>query len=83
MILLIDNFDSFTYNLVNYLNQLSVPCQVVRNNLSIQKLRRLNFNSIVLSPGPQTPDKAGNLMEIIHLFHEKCSILGICLGHQA
>lgn len=83
MILLLDNFDSFTYNLVDYFYQLGVESLVMRNKTSLHKIKRHKFSGIVLSPGPGTPEKAGNLLEIIDHYHLKLPILGICLGHQA
>ena len=83
-ILLLDNYDSFTYNLYDYLLQLGASCQVIRNDaLSLEELQQLDFEGIVLSPGPKTPRDAGILMELIGHFFDKKPILGICLGHQA
>lgn len=81
-ILLLDNFDSFTYNLAHYIEQCGVPCRVVRNNAGLSAIKRLDFAAIVLSPGPETPDKAGCMMEMIDRYHTQKPILGICLGHQ-
>ena len=83
MVLLLDNFDSFTYNLADYLQQAGAGCQVVTNRTPLREIQQLNFNGIVLSPGPETPAKAGNLMEVLGAFYNKMPILGICLGHQA
>lgn len=83
MILLLDNFDSFTYNLVDYFNQLKIGCHVVRNDVSLEEISRYKFDGIVLSPGPEIPEKAGNLMAVLSHYHKKLPILGICLGHQA
>jgi len=83
LILVLDNFDSFTYNLVDYFNQLDVKVEVLRNNVSIKKLLSDKYSSIVLSPGPGIPTKAGNLMRVIKYYYQKIPILGICLGHQA
>lgn len=83
MHLLIDNYDSFTYNLRDYFSQLNFPCAVVRNDeISIEEITTLNPSSIIFSPGPETPSKAGNMMEVIKSFHESIPMLGICLGHQ-
>lgn len=83
MILLVDNFDSFTYNLVDYFEQLGETCYIVRNDVDPESLPKINFTKIVLSPGPGTPDQAGYLMDYIKFFESKLPILGICLGHQA
>lgn len=83
MILLIDNYDSFTYNLFQYLGELGEEITVVRNDeISIDAIRRLNPERIVLSPGPGRPENAGILIELIQTLHEEFPILGICLGHQ-
>ena len=84
MILMIDNFDSFTYNLVQYLRQLGAEVQVARNNaLTIDTIDQLAPEAIVVSPGPGQPQMAGISMEAIKTFSGRIPILGICLGHQA
>ena len=84
MILMIDNFDSFTYNLVQYLRQLGAEVQVARNNaLTIDAIAQLAPATIVVSPGPGQPQMAGISMETIRHFSGRIPILGICLGHQA
>jgi anthranilate synthase component II len=84
MILLIDNFDSFTFNLYQYLGELGEKIAVYRNNqLSIEDIHTLNPKAIILSPGPGKPEEAGICVEIIQNFYHKIPILGICLGHQA
>ncbi|OQY41702.1 MAG: aminodeoxychorismate/anthranilate synthase component II [Fusobacteriia bacterium 4572_74] len=84
MILMIDNYDSFTYNLVQYLNELGEEVRVYRNDeISLDKVRELNPEMIVISPGPKTPDEAGISIEIIKKFYRIIPILGICLGHQS
>src|SRR3954464_13024370 len=84
MILLIDNFDSFTFNLYQYLGELGEQITVLRNNqLSIDQIRDLNPKAIILSPGPGKPEDAGICIELIQTFYNKIPILGICLGHQA
>lgn len=83
MILLVDNFDSFTYNLVDYFEQIGETCYIVRNNISPLDLPDLDITKVVLSPGPGTPEQAGYLMDYIQFFESKLPILGICLGHQA
>lgn len=82
-LLLIDNYDSFTYNLYDYWLRLGVSCTVLRNDeLSLAEFKERNFKGLVLSPGPQKPKNAGLLMPIIEHFYDKKPILGICLGHQ-
>lgn len=83
MILLLDNFDSYTYNLLDYFGQLGIPSQVVRNDVPLDEIKSLQFDAIVLSPGPGTPKAAGNLMAVVEEFHQTKPMLGICLGHQA
>lgn len=80
---MVDNFDSFTYNLVDYLNQLDLEVDVVRNNESLKNIQCIKFEGILLSPGPGIPKNAGNLLDIIDYYYRKLPILGICLGHQA
>ena len=83
MIVLLDNFDSFTYNLVDYFKQLGLEIKVMRNNVSLTQIIALKPKAIVLSPGHGTPENAGIMMEVIAEFYSKIPILGICLGHQA
>ena len=83
MLLLLDNFDSFTYNLLDYFGQLGLECTVMRNDVSIEEIEKLKFSAIVLSPGPGRPQEAGCMRQIIGRWHTKVPILGICLGHQA
>lgn len=83
MILLLDNFDSFTYNLADYVAQCGVEYQVLRNNLSIEQIKKRDFQAVILSPGPQIPRKAGNLMRVVDHYVTQLPVLGICLGHQA
>jgi anthranilate synthase component 2 len=84
MILVLDNYDSFTYNLVQYLGELGAEMRVARNDaLSVEDIERLAPERIVISPGPGTPDGAGISLELIKHFHETTPILGVCLGHQA
>ena len=83
MILLLDNFDSFTYNLVDYFEQLNVIPKVIRNNQSLEVITNDKYKGIVLSPGPGLPEESGNLMNVIEYYADKLPILGICLGHQA
>ena len=82
-ILLVDNYDSFTYNLYDYWLRLGVSCSVVRNDeLDLSAFKQIQFKALVLSPGPEKPKDAGLLMELIDYYHDKKPILGICLGHQ-
>lgn len=83
MLLLFDNFDSFTYNLLDYFEQLGVRTTVVRNDVPLEEIEALAFEAIVLSPGPGVPRAAGGLMDVIRCFHQRVPMLGICLGHQA
>jgi anthranilate synthase/aminodeoxychorismate synthase-like glutamine amidotransferase len=82
-LLLIDNFDSFTYTLVDYLKQAGADCVVRRNNLPLQQLTEGEYDAVVLSPGPGTPIEAGRLMDVIHYYHNRLPLLGVCLGQQA
>jgi len=83
MIVMIDNYDSFTYNLVQYIEQMEHPVHVVRNDaLSIDDLERLAPTGIVLSPGPGRPDTAGISLATVQTFSGRVPILGVCLGHQ-
>jgi para-aminobenzoate synthetase component 2 len=84
MILLIDNYDSFTYNLVDYIEQLNIACEVLQNdNPDILSLDLSRFEAVILSPGPGTPENSGFLMPFIEKYINDIPILGICLGHQA
>ena len=84
MILMIDNYDSFTYNLVQYFGELGVEMTVYRNDkITVDEIKRLAPERIVISPGPSTPDKAGISVEVINTFAGKVPLLGVCLGHQA
>jgi len=82
-ILMLDNFDSFTYNLVDFFRQLGCKVKVYRNTVEPEALVEVEFDLLVLSPGPSLPHNAGNMMEIIGRFHREKPILGVCLGHQA
>nr|WP_311136682.1 aminodeoxychorismate/anthranilate synthase component II [Hymenobacter cellulosilyticus] len=82
-LLLLDNFDSFTFNLLDYFQQLGAQVQVVRNDVPLAEIRQYDFDAIVLSPGPGTPGKAGCLMQVIEEYHQRVPMLGVCLGHQA
>ena len=84
MILIIDNYDSFTYNIVQYCKELGANLKVVRNDeLSIAEIYALNPSKIILSPGPSEPKDAGVTLDVIKEFSGKIPLLGICLGHQA
>jgi anthranilate synthase component 2 len=84
MLLMIDNYDSFTYNVVQYLAELGADVQVYRNDeITIEQIETLNPERLVISPGPCTPNEAGISMDAIRHFAGKLPILGICLGHQA
>jgi anthranilate synthase/aminodeoxychorismate synthase-like glutamine amidotransferase len=84
MLLMIDNYDSFTYNLVQYLGELGEDVRVFRNDkITVREIEALNPDRIVISPGPCTPKEAGISIETIKHFGGKIPILGVCLGHQA
>jgi len=84
MIVMIDNYDSFTYNLVQYLEQIGTTVNVLRNDVfSISDLVSLNPEGIVISPGPGRPEAAGLSLPVVNHFSGKIPILGVCLGHQA
>lgn len=84
MLLMLDNYDSFTYNLVQYFGELGVDVEVYRNDqISVEEIQALNPERIVLSPGPCTPNEAGISLDLIHAFSGKLPILGVCLGHQS
>lgn len=84
MLVLIDNYDSFAYNLVHYLGELGARCQVFRNDkISVAEVLKLKPKGIVLSPGPGTPNDAGICLELVAKAGPKIPLLGVCLGHQA
>ena len=84
MILVIDNYDSFTYNLVQYLGELGADPQVVRNDqTTVEAIGKQAPERIVISPGPKTPSEAGICLDVITAFSGRIPILGVCLGHQA
>lgn len=84
MLLMIDNYDSFTYNLVQYLGELGAEVRVVRNDqMSVEQVRALNPAHVVISPGPCSPGEAGISVDAIRAFAGKVPLLGVCLGHQA
>ena len=82
-VLLIDNYDSFTYNLYHYLSTLKCNIQVYRNDkITINEIKKNKYKKIVISPGPGNPDQAGNCIKIVKHFCKYIPILGVCLGHQ-
>ena len=82
-ILLIDNYDSFTFNLYHYLSSLKVKVDVVRNDqITTKEIIKNGFNRIVISPGPGNPNQSGNCLKIVKTLYKKVPILGVCLGHQ-
>ena len=84
MILLIDNYDSFSYNLFQLVGEVNPNIQVYRNDkITIEEIENLNPECIILSPGPGKPENAGICIDIVKEFHDKIPILGVCLGHQA
>ncbi len=84
MILLIDNYDSFSYNLFQLIGEVNPDIKVVRNDkITIEEINDLNPECIILSPGPGKPKDAGICIEVVQNFHDKIPILGVCLGHQA
>ena len=84
MLLVIDNYDSFTYNLVQYLGELGAVMTVARNDaITIRDIEAMRPDAIVISPGPCTPNEAGVSVDLIKSFHQSIPILGVCLGHQA
>lgn len=81
--ILIDNYDSFTYNIVQYLEELGVKPKIFENDkITVEELKKINFNGIIISPGAGNPDTAGISMNVIKEFYKTKKILGICLGHQ-
>ncbi|SFV62371.1 Anthranilate synthase, amidotransferase component @ Para-aminobenzoate synthase, amidotransferase component [hydrothermal vent metagenome] len=84
MVLMIDNYDSFTYNVVQYCRELGADLKVIRNDeMTIEEIKALNPEKIILSPGPSTPDDAGVTLDVIKEFADTTPIFGICLGHQS
>ena len=84
MLLMLDNYDSFTYNLVQYLQSLGAEVKVVRNDaLTVDEIEKLGPERIVISPGPCTPNEAGVSLELIERLGQRTPILGVCLGHQS
>ena len=84
MILMIDNYDSFTFNIVQYMSELGANLKVVRNDeITIKEIEKMKPSQIVISPGPCTPNEAGISVNVIRRFHANIPILGVCLGHQS
>jgi anthranilate synthase/aminodeoxychorismate synthase-like glutamine amidotransferase len=84
MLLMIDNYDSFTYNLVQYFGELGEDIRVFRNDkITVQEIEKMTPRRIVISPGPCTPREAGISVEAIRFFAGKVPLLGVCLGHQS
>ncbi len=84
MVLMIDNYDSFTYNIVQYCMELGANLKIIRNDeMNIKEIESLNPEKIIISPGPASPNEAGVTLEVIKYFQDKIPILGICLGHQS
>ena len=82
-IILIDNYDSFTFNLYHYLSSLKVKVDVIRNDqITSNQILKKKYNKIVISPGPGNPDQSGNCLKIVKSLYKKIPILGVCLGHQ-
>lgn len=84
MILLIDNYDSFTYNLYQYIGEINPDVQVLRNDaLTLDEMKGMDLDCIILSPGPGVPEDAGICVDVVREFAGKVPLLGICLGHRA
>jgi len=82
-IVLIDNYDSFTFNLYHYLSSLKINVDVIRNDkITTNEILKSNYNKIVISPGPGNPNQSGNCLKIVKSLYKKIPILGVCLGHQ-
>lgn len=81
---MIDNYDSFTYNIVQYCRELGADLKIIRNDeMSVEEIEALKPEKIIISPGPASPDEAGITLDVIKYFKDKVPILGICLGHQS
>lgn len=83
MVLLIDNFDSFSHILADYFRQAGLDLEIFRNDVDLEILIKKDWDGLILSPGPEIPARAGNLLQILEYYHDKIPVLGICLGHQA
>ena len=83
MILIIDNYDSFTYNIFQYIGEINSKVTIIKNDLlSIENIKKEKYTHIIISPGPGGPNESGRCIEIVKRFYKKIPILGICLGHQ-
>ena len=82
-VLIIDNYDSFVYNLYQYVGELGAEVSVKRNNITLKDIEKMNPDKLIISPGPGRPEDAGTSVNAIKLFSERIPILGVCLGHQA
>ncbi|MBZ0165222.1 MAG: aminodeoxychorismate/anthranilate synthase component II [Candidatus Omnitrophica bacterium] len=81
--MMLDNYDSFTYNLVQYFGELGANLKIYRNDeITVEDIQRMNPEKIVISPGPSNPDHAGISLDVIAAFHQQLPIFGVCLGHQ-
>ena len=84
MVIIIDNYDSFTYNLEQYISELGIPTKVYRNDsITLEQVKYLSPLAIIISPGPGSPSASGISLDIIRYFYNQIPILGVCLGHQA
>lgn len=83
MLLLIDNFDSFSHILADLIRQTGEELRVIRNDASLEEIEKINFKGLILSPGPGIPSDSGNLLSVIEKYHRHIPVLGVCLGHQA
>lgn len=82
-LILIDNYDSFTYNIVQYLKELGIEPKIFKNDeITLSQLKKIDFSSIIISPGPKNPNEAGISLDVIGEFYKTKKILGVCLGHQ-
>ena len=82
-ILLIDNYDSFTFNLYHYISSLKTKVDIIRNDkITVKQILKKKYDKIVISPGPGNPDQSGNCIKIVKSLYKKIPILGVCLGHQ-
>ncbi|OOG69631.1 aminodeoxychorismate/anthranilate synthase component II [Algoriphagus sp. A40] len=83
MLLLIDNFDSFSHILADLIRQTGAELTILRNDVSPEEIERIEFQGLILSPGPGIPSNSGHLMSILEKYYDKVPVLGVCLGHQA
>jgi anthranilate synthase component 2 len=83
MLVLLDNYDSFTFNLVDYFFRAGMEMKVLRNHEPLEAFKKLNPSGLVISPGPEVPEKAGQLMRVLEYYAGRIPVFGICLGHQA